>query len=91
MEEPDLIILDMQTGNMGAFATCHALRLEEGAGRLPHFPVLMLLDRDDDLFLARRSHADGWIIKPLDGFRLRKATTALLAGDTWMEERRLPV
>ncbi len=91
VEEPDLIILDLQIGNMGGMATCHDLRLEEGAGRLPHLPVLMLLDRDDDLFLARRSKADGWLVKPLDGFRLRRAAAALLAGDTFFEERRQPV
>ena len=70
---PDLVMLDLQIGNMGGMATCMALRLESGAGRLPHVPVLMLLDRDADIFLARRSDADGWLIKPLDAFRLRKA------------------
>lgn len=91
VEEPDLIVLDMQTGNMGAIATCHDLRLEEGAGRIGHYPVLILLDRDDDLFLARRSEADGWLIKPLDAFRVRKAVRALLAGDTWFDKRHLAV
>jgi two-component system nitrate/nitrite response regulator NarL len=47
---------------------------------VPHFPVLMLLDRSADLFLARRSMADGWLVKPLDAFRLRRAAEALLAG-----------
>lgn len=90
-EDPDLVILDMQTGTMGAFATCHAMRLEESADRLPHYPVLMLLDRDDDRFLAERSTAEGWLIKPLDGLRLARAVKALLAGDEWKEERRIPV
>lgn len=90
-QQPDLVVLDLQTGNMGGMATCHGLRLEEGAGRLPHQPVLMLLDRDDDLFLARRSKADGWLIKPLDSFRLRRAAEAIMAGDTFFEERRQPV
>ena len=61
-------------------ATCMQLRLEEGAGRLPQLPVLMLLDRHADVFLARRSDADGWLVKPLDAFRLRRAADALLAG-----------
>lgn len=90
-QQPDLVILDLQTGNMGGMATCHGLRLEEGAGRLEHQPVLMLLDRDDDLFLARRSRADGWLIKPLDAFRLRRAAEAVMAGDEYFEERRMPV
>ena len=78
-------MLDLQIGNMGGMATCMAIRHEESAGRLPHLPVLMLLDRVADLFLARRSHADGWLIKPLDAFRLRRAAEALLAGGEWFE------
>jgi len=75
-----LVVLDLQIGNMGGMATCMSLRLEAGAGRLPHVPILMLLDRTDDVFLARRSEADGWLVKPLDSFRLRRAANALLAG-----------
>ena len=61
---PDLAVIDLQIGNMGGMAACLDLRLEEGAGRLPHVPVLMLLDRRPDVFLARRSQADGWLVKP---------------------------
>lgn len=82
---PALVVLDLQIGNMGGMATCMALRLDAGAGRLPHVPILMLLDREADVFLARRSDADGWMIKPIDGFRLRRAATALLDGGTWVE------
>ena len=74
-ESPELVILDLQIGNMGGMATCMHLHLEAGAGRLPRVPVLMLLDRDPDVFLARRSEADGWMVKPLDAFRLRRAAT----------------
>lgn len=83
---PDLVILDLQIGNMGGMATCMDIRLDESVGRLEHIPVLMLLDRDADVFLAERSEADGWLIKPLDALRLRRAASALLAGDTWYDE-----
>jgi DNA-binding response OmpR family regulator len=75
---PDLVILDLQIGNMGGIAACMHLRHEAGDDRLPEVPVLMLLDRDADVFLARRSGADGWIVKPLDAFALRRAAMALL-------------
>ena len=78
--DPDLVVLDLQIGNMGGMATCLSLRSEEGAGRLRRRAVLMLLDRHADVFLARRSDADGWLIKPLDAFRIRRAAGALLAG-----------
>lgn len=88
--EPVLVILDLQIGNMGGFATCMNLRQEEGAGRLRTRPILMLLDRHDDLFLAHRSDADGWLIKPVDAFRLRKAAEALRTGYTWFEGAEAP-
>ena len=87
---PDLAVVDLQIGNMGGMAACLDLRLEEGMGRLPHVPVLMLLDRRPDVFLARRSQADGWLVKPLDPLRLRKAMLALLAGDTYHDDTHLP-
>ena len=37
----------------------------------------MLLDRAADMFLAHRADADGWLIKPLDAFRLRRAAQTL--------------
>ena len=81
--EPDLLILDFQIGNMGAVAVTLELRLEESADRLDHVPVLVLVDRRPDVFLARRSGAEGFLVKPLDPIRLRKAVTALLEGGTY--------
>ncbi len=83
--DPDLVVLDLQIGNMGGMATCLSLRSEEGAGRLEPRPVLMLLDRMADVFLARRSDADGWLVKPLDALRLRRAAEALRAGGEYHE------
>ncbi|HUP68568.1 MAG TPA: response regulator [Acidimicrobiales bacterium] len=87
---PDLVVVDMQIGNMGGMAVCLDLRLEESGGRVGHIPVLMLLDRRADVFLARRSGADGWLVKPLDPMRLRKAIRALLAGDTYHDQSYKP-
>ena len=89
--EPDLVIVDLQMGNMGGMAVCLELRLEESYGNLPHVPVLMLLDRRPDVFLAKRSDAEGWIVKPLDPIRLRKATTALIDGGTFHDESFQPM
>ena len=88
---PDLVVLDLQIGNMGGMATCIDLRLEESAGRLPRVPVLMLLDRRPDVFLAKRAGADGWVVKPLDPIRLRRAIKALLAGGVYEDDAHRPV
>ena len=73
-------IFDLQIGSMGGMAVTMSLRLDESGGRLPHVPVLMLLDRIADVHLAKRSGADGWLVKPLDPLRLRRAVRAVLAG-----------
>ena len=77
---PDLAILDLQIGTMGAMAVTMELRLEESGGRVAHVPVLMLLDREADVFLARRAGAEGWLIKPLDSLRLARAAKTILSG-----------
>ena len=84
-QTPDLVILDLQIGNMGGIAACLDLRLEESGGRLPHVPVLLLLDREADVFLADTTDAEGWLVKPLSAFRIRNAVNALLAGGTMHE------
>lgn len=88
---PDLVILDQQIGRMGGMAVCLDLHLEHGAGRLPYVPVLMLLDRRADVFLARRSQAEGWVVKPIDPLRLGRAITALLGGRSYEDSAYRPV
>jgi DNA-binding response OmpR family regulator len=82
---PDLAIFDLQIGSMGGMAVTMSLRLDESAGTLPHVPVLMLLDRRADVHLARRSGAEGWLIKPLDSLRLKRAANAVLGGGIYTE------
>ena len=77
--EPDLVLLDLQVGNMGGMAACLAVRQEEGMGRLEPRPVIMLLDRDADEFLARRSEADAWLVKPINPMRLARLVESTLA------------
>ena len=82
---PDLAVLDLQCGSMGAMAVTMDLRLDHSDGRSPMVPVLMLLDRVADVHLAKRSGAQGWLIKPLDSLRLRRAADAIVAGKNWHE------
>jgi DNA-binding response OmpR family regulator len=86
----DLTILDGQIGTMGGIAVALDLRLEADAGRIESRPALLVLDRRPDVFMARRSGAEGWILKPLDPIRMRKAVAALLAGGTWHDSSFLP-
>lgn len=83
--EPDLVITDSQVQNMGGFAIAFDLAHEESGGRAGHVPVLVLLDRRADFFLARRTGVEGYLVKPLDPVRLRRAVEALLAGGTFRD------
>jgi DNA-binding response OmpR family regulator len=78
-KHPDLVIVDLQIANMGGMAVSIDLRLEESGGRLPHVPILLLLDREADKFLARRSTADAMLVKPIDPGTLRRTVKNLLA------------
>jgi DNA-binding response OmpR family regulator len=91
VEMPDLVVVDLQMGNMGGMAVCLDLRLDESFGKLEPVPVLMLLDRRPDVFLARRSGAEGWLVKPLDPIRLRRAIAALLEGGTYHDTAYQPL
>jgi DNA-binding response OmpR family regulator len=82
---PDVAVLDLQSGTMGGMAVAMDLRLDESSGRLPHVPILILLDREADVHLAKRSGADGWLIKPLNPIRLTKAVNDVAKGLSYSE------
>jgi DNA-binding response OmpR family regulator len=75
---PDLVILDLQIGNMGGIAVAIDLHLEESGGRLPHVPILLLLDREADRFLAKRAAVDGELVKPVDPGTLRRSVKRIV-------------
>ncbi len=89
-DPPDLVITDSQVQNMGGIAICHDLRLEASGNRIPHVPVLILLDRRAEVFLAKRSGAEGFLVKPLDPLRVRLATAAILDGGTYYDDSYKP-
>src|SRR5487761_2349918 len=89
--QPDLVIADCQVQNMGGIAICLDLKLEESGGRIPPIPVLLLLDRRADVFLAKRCAAEGFLVKPLDPLRIRRAVESLLAGGTFHDATYAPI
>jgi DNA-binding NarL/FixJ family response regulator len=91
MDRPaDLVVADMQTGSMGGLAVAMELTLEAAAGRVTAAPVLVLLDRRPDVFLAKRTGVAGWLVKPLDPLRTRAAVRALLDGQGYEDPSLAP-
>ena len=86
-----MAILDLQIGAMGGVAICSELRNLESYDAALHVPVLMLLDRRPDVFLARRCGAEGFCVKPLAPVRLRRAVRAILDDGTFEDDAWRPV
>ena len=83
---PDLAILDLQIGSKGAMAVAMDLRLDASSGNGPEVTVLMLLDRQADVHLAKRSAANAWLVKPFDPLTLKRAVRDVLAAPTAVED-----
>lgn len=72
----DAVLVDMQVGSMGAMAVTRSIRAGAEGGE--ELPVTILLDRDDDAFLAKRSGAANWVARDASAEQLRSAVTAFL-------------
>jgi DNA-binding response OmpR family regulator len=79
-EGPDAVIVDLQVGSMGGMAVTRAVRDAFAIRNGTAPPVIMLLDRDADAFLAGRSGAAAWVRKPFGSAQLRKAIDEALDG-----------
>ena len=74
-----LVIADADTAPTGGFALSREVKARVRMGRdVP--PVLLLIARQDDKWLAEWSEADAFIRKPVDPFDLREVVEALVEG-----------
>ena len=70
---PDVVLVDLQVGSMGGMAITRAIKSAVLAQGWPEAPIIMLLDRSADTFLAKRAGADAWLLKPFTAHELRDA------------------
>ena len=68
-ERAEAAVVDMQVGSMGGMALTRALKSALPGGG----PVVLLLDRQADRFIAKRAGADAWLLKPFSAQALRSA------------------
>ena len=73
---PEAIVIDLQVGSMGGMAVVRACKDAIAANQLAEAPLVLLLDRAADGFLADRSGADAWVTKPFTAQELRAVIPA---------------
>ena len=67
-------VVDLQVASMGGMAIIRSLRDSSNP-----VPAVLLLDRDADTFLAGRSGARAWVVKPFTASDLRSAVATVTA------------
>ena len=79
--EIDAVVADLQVSSMGGMAIARAVRETATVSGGPTIPVILLLDRSADEFLAGRSGAAGWVTKPFTAQQLRTAVAEAIASE----------
>ncbi len=74
-ESADVAVVDLQVGSMGGMAVARDFRSKND------IPVVLLLDREADTFIAGRSGAKGWVTKPFTAAELRSVIENAVNGE----------
>lgn len=75
----DLIVVDMQVKSMGGMAIVRRLKDAIATQQVHSTPVLLMLDREADRFLAKRAGADLHLLKPFTAQDFRAAVDSLVS------------
>ena len=79
-ETYDVVVADNDTHPTGGLALCREVKARGQMGRdVP--PVVLLLARTQDTWLARWAQADAHVQKPADPFDLQEVLLAVVAGE----------
>lgn len=75
----DIAVADADTAPTGGMALAREIKARAAMGReLP--PIVLLIAREQDAYIARWSGADAWVLKPVDPFDLAEVVHALVDG-----------
>ncbi len=73
----DIVLADNDTQPTGGFYLAREMKARVRMGQeMP--PVLLVVAREQDDYLARWAEADAWVLKPIDPFDLAEAVEALV-------------
>ena len=73
------VICDLQIGSRGGMAVTRDLLGAAAVNDTKPVPVVLLLDRSADVFLARRAGAAAWVTKPFSSHELVEALDQAMA------------
>jgi DNA-binding response OmpR family regulator len=62
-QTPQVVVVDIQTGSAGGYGLARDMRADK---RFSNTPILMLLERDQDGWLAKQAGATLWRTKPVE-------------------------
>lgn len=79
-ERYDVVVGDADTAPSGGFFLAREIKARGQMGRdMP--PVVLLLAREQDVFLSNWSQADAYVLKPVDSFDLQEVLVKVVAGE----------
>jgi DNA-binding response OmpR family regulator len=79
-EVADAVVIDLQVASMGGMAIARELHQQATLIGSDALPVVLLLDRTADSFLARRAGVAASVVKPFTAHDLRTAVEKAIAG-----------
>lgn len=79
-EPADALVVDLQVASMGGMAIARDLHQQAAMAGRDQIPVVLLLDRKADSFLAKRAGVAGSVVKPFSAHDLRTAVEKAIAG-----------
>ncbi len=76
----DVVVIDLQVASMGGMAIAREIHQQAAMADMEAVPVVLLLDRTADSFLAKRAGAAASVVKPFSAYDLRTAIEKAIAG-----------
>ncbi len=77
--QPDAVVVAASLTQMGGFAVSREVKTSVDLGEIREPKVVVLLEREADVWLAGWSRCDGWLVKPVDPVDVAELVSSLVA------------
>lgn len=79
---PDAVVATSSLGSMGGFGLSREIKMSAEAGEHAEPKIVVLLERQADVWLAGWSRCDAWLVKPVDPQDVAELVRTLLDTQT---------